>query len=115
MPKKTTTKKAGYKPDKVTAKLLKEQAQTDLENAKRHEEMVAEEAAKVKATAEAAANQAPLVTPPVQLPNKEREAAWKKHLAEYKKLNPVKYAAKEKAGQFKEIPASFTGTNQMVV
>lgn len=38
-----------------------------------------------------------------------REALWQEFLANYKASNPVKYEAKEKAGQFKTIPASFRG------
>lgn len=37
----------------------------------------------------------------------DRERRWLKHLAAYKDRNPVKYAIKEKNGEFKEIPASF--------
>ncbi len=36
-----------------------------------------------------------------------REARWEAHLEVYAKENPVKYAAKEKAGEFKTIPESF--------
>jgi len=111
---KKTAKKA---PKKVspTEKLLAEQKKTDIANAERHEEMVKEEAAKVEATKAAAENQAPVVTQPESVTSSAREEAWKKHLAEYEKLNPVKYAAKKANGEFDEIPASFVGTNQMVI
>lgn len=37
----------------------------------------------------------------------EREARWEAHVANYKKENPVKAAAKEKNGEFSKIPDSF--------
>lgn len=39
----------------------------------------------------------------------EREALWLEFQAAYKIKNPVKFAAKELAGAFKVIPASFVG------
>lgn len=36
-----------------------------------------------------------------------RAARWKKHLAEYKVKNPVKFASKEANGEFKSIPDTF--------
>lgn len=100
--------KPGKKSD-VTKKLEKEQAETDTRNVERHEEMVAEEAAKVKAAEEATA---PEVKP---LPNKDREAAWKAFLKKYEAENPVKFAAKKKAGQFDDISPTFTGVNELKV
>ena len=36
-----------------------------------------------------------------------RAARWKALLENYEKRNPIKFAAKKAAGQFKEIPADF--------
>jgi hypothetical protein len=45
----------------------------------------------------------------VAAPVSEREQLWAEFLANYKAKNPVKFAAKEAAGAFKTIPASFIG------
>lgn len=42
-----------------------------------------------------------------EAPMTPREARWKKYVANYKLSNPVKGAAKEARGEFKEIPVSF--------
>lgn len=39
----------------------------------------------------------------------QREALWKEYVANYKKSNPVKGAAKEARGEFNNIPDSFRG------
>lgn len=39
----------------------------------------------------------------------QREELWAKFLESYKAKNPVKFAQKEAAGEFKTIPASFRG------
>lgn len=98
--------KPGKKSD-VTIKLEKEQAETDARNAERHEEMVAEEAAKVEAAANVAEPEV------VTVAKKDREAAWKAFLKKYEEENPVKYAAKKKAGQFDDISPTFTGRNEL--
>lgn len=38
---------------------------------------------------------------------KERKARWDAFLTKAKEDNPVKFEAREKAGKFKKIPASF--------
>lgn len=43
-----------------------------------------------------------------------RQANWEQHLAAYKAKNPVKFAAKEKAGQFDSIPDTFVVGDALV-
>jgi len=42
-----------------------------------------------------------------EAPMTPREARWKQYVANYKLSNPVKGAAKEARGEFKEVPLSF--------
>ena len=42
-----------------------------------------------------------------------REKQWDFLLAEYEKKNPVKFAAKKKAGEFDKIPDSFVYANNI--
>lgn len=103
------------KDSKETEKLKKEQAATEKAQAEREAEMKDEEAAKLEKAQEESENQAPPIAQPAVAPDKERKAAWDKFLKEYKEQNPEKFAQKEKAGEFKEIPASFTGGNQLKI
>lgn len=40
-------------------------------------------------------------------PKNARQERWEKHLETYKARNPVKFATKEKRGEFDSIPESF--------
>lgn len=37
----------------------------------------------------------------------KKNAAWEKHLKEYKERNPVKFAQKKENGEFDKVPPSF--------
>lgn len=69
-------------------------------------EIKAEAAEEVEAVEEAPALEE-VVIEAAPKETSDRERRWLKHLAAYKDRNPVKYAIKEKNGEFKEIPASF--------
>lgn len=71
------------------------------------------EETELKAAEEKSDNQTPPVAQEVLLPEKKRKEAWEAHLARYAEANPVKYAAKKKAGEFDTIPDSFSGRNEL--
>lgn len=104
------TKKEG-KESAVAVKLQKEQAETDKAQAAREDEMKALEAEKAQAAKEASDDQTPPIAVRPDVAGKEREAAWKKHIENYSKANPVKYAQKKARGEFDKIPADFNGAD----
>lgn len=100
------------KTSEVTKKLVKEQEETAKRDEARHEEMIAEEAAKAKAAQEESDNQAPPIAVP-DVPDKERKARYDALIKKYAEENPVKYAAKKARGEFDSIPANFYGGNEL--
>lgn len=101
------------KESKAAEKLIKEQAETDKNQAAREAKMTKAEEKALKKAKEESDNQAPPVAEPKRVPDSKLAEAWKKFLAEYKESNPKKYADKEARGEFKNIPDSFTGTDQI--
>lgn len=97
------------KESEVIKKLKEEEKVTEEKNAARHEENVKAEAEKLAKAHDESDDQAPPVAVEKPLPTKERKAAWDKFVEAYAVANPVKYAAKKKAGHFDEIPDHFTG------
>ena len=86
------------KESEVTKKLLKDQVETDKRDADRHEENVVAEAKALEPVEE------------VKVPkeaDKARKARYDALLEAYAEANPVKYAAKKEAGEFKDIPDGF--------
>lgn len=96
-------------------KLIAEQKATDEAQAARELEVKAEEAAKLKKAQEESNDQTPPVAVAQNAPDKQRKAAWDAFVAKYAEQNPVKYAAKKKAGAFDTIPDSFTGRDQLKI
>ena len=109
MPKKSKPKG----DSKDVAKMKKEIEVTEKKNADRHDSNKAEEAAKVETAKTESENQAPPIAV-VSISGKERKEAYDDLIEQYAKENPVKYAIKKKAGQFKDMPANFSGTNALV-
>jgi len=99
------------KESESTKKLIAEQEATDKAQAARDEENVAEAARKAELAAAAEANQEDPRAK--EEPVSELDKAWKAHVKAYAEANPVKYAAKKKAGAFDKLPATFTGRNQL--
>lgn len=101
------------KESEVTKRLVKEQSETEKRQAELEAEMRAIEAAKLEAAQAESDNQTAPVAVVEFAPDKERKAAWEAFLTAYEAQNPVKFAAKKAAGAFKEIPATFTGKDEL--
>lgn len=99
---------------KETKELLAQEAETKKRNAELQKENEQVEAKKAEAAKEESENQAPPIAD-VRLPDDKRKKAWEAFLKVYEESNPVKYAAKKARGEFKEIPATFTGRNQLII
>lgn len=101
------------KVSKEVESLIKDDEVTAAKNAARQAENEKVEAEKLAAAQAESDDQTEPVAVPTNLPDKQRKASWDAFCKAYEEQNPVKFAAKKKAGHFDTIPDSFTGRNEL--